>query len=179
MTGTLTVHPAIDGTPTLRWELSADAAEDVLTVFAKEALANPASPFAPLLDAFAEAINEAEALSAPIAISGCAGLWHDAAPYALTSPAVLHDGAGLCSVLLPGRVPMLDAIEMALTEANAAGGNLDRNDTTLMADYHTPRWALLHECELIGHDFHPELAPDGEITPGAVLVTQVIFTHIK
>jgi hypothetical protein len=177
--GTITVHPTLDGTPTVRWELKAHSAETLLAMLAKVALADPSSEAAVLLDDLADAINEAEALSQPVLVDGCAGLWPDAEPYILTAPAVLSDGAGLCAVLLPGRVPMLDAIDIALTEANATGANLDRTDTTLMADYHTPRWALLHRCDMDGHDFHPELASRGAHTPGAVLVTQVDFTHVN
>lgn len=176
--GTITVHPALDGTPTVRWELKTPAAETLLTLLASVALTDPTSEAAVLLDELADAINEAEALSQPVLVNGCAGLWPDAKPYSLTTPAVLSDGGDLCAVLLPGSMPMLDAIEAALTEANAAGANLDRTDPHLMADYHTPRWALLHQCDMQGHDFHPELAPHGEATPGAVLVTQVNFTHL-
>lgn len=181
--GTIRVHPSLDGAPTVCWELGTEAAETILTLLARAALSRGAdadSDVGAILDHLADALNEAEAMAQPLTITGCAGLWPDAEPLALTSPAVLGNDTGdLLAVLLPGNIPMLDAIDTALNEANAAGANLDRTDTSLMADYHPARWVLLHACETAEHDFHPELAPQVSRTPGAVLVTQVDFTHIR
>ena len=177
--GTITVHPSIDGTPTVRWELKAPAAEAVLTMLARAALAEPDSDAIALLDHLATALSEAEALAEPLRMDGCAGLWPDAEPVALSSPAVLLGDTGdLCSVLLPGNVPALEAITAAIDEANATGAEIDRTNTSLMADVHRARWVLLHECGLDEHDFHPEVAAAGSMTPGAVLVTQVNFTYL-
>lgn len=181
--GTITVHPSLNGAPTVHWELDADAAETVLTLLARAALSggpDASGEAGAILDDLANALHEAETMAQPLDITGCAGLWPDAEPLTLTSPAVLGNDTGdLLAVLLPGNIPMLDAIDVALDEANAAGANLDRTDTSLMADYHPARWVLLHACEKAEHDFHPELAPQVSRTPGAVLVTQVDFTHIR
>lgn len=180
--GTITVHPSLTGAPVVRWELDTDAAETILTLLARAALSSTADAGGEagrLLDDLANALREAETLSQPLAVTGCAGLWPDAEPLTLTAPAVLGGDTGtLCTVLLPGAVPTLDAIDLALDEANAQGVNLDRTDISLMADCHPARWVFLHACETSEHDFHPELAPHGHHGPGAVLVTQVDFTHV-
>lgn len=181
--GTITVHPAVDGSPTVRWELTTPAADALLAMVAHVAITSTDDgerrDAAMLLDELADAVNEAEALSKPLRVEGCAGLWPDAQPYALTDAALLGDGDNLCAVLLPGGIPMLAAITRAIEEANALGADLDPTDTSLMSDYHPPRWVILHSCDMEGHDFHPEVAPHGAHTPGAVLVTQVDFTRVK
>lgn len=174
----MTVHPSADGTATVRWELDTDAAEAVLTLLARAALADPSEENQSLLDNLNRALVEATDLTSPLTIEGCPGLWPDATPIALIEPAVIRNDLGtMFAVLLPGSVPLLEAVPAALAMAQEYGATFDASDVNLMADWHSPRWMVLNACERSEHSFHPELARHGAKTEGAVQVTRVDFTH--
>lgn len=167
-----------DGTRRISWEMNVETADEILTLLAADALGNPESRVRHLIDPLHQAIANIVDRAALRSV-GCEYLWPDAAPMPLTEPAVLgNDTGSLLSVLIPGQIEAVEAITLALAVAREAGADLDSTDPSLHADAHPARWLILNTCESPTHDFHPELAPLGERSPGAVLVTRVDFLHI-
>lgn len=109
---------------------------------------------------------------------GCFDFWPETAtPVALSEPAVLGSTDGsLLAVLIPGRIAALDAATLAIEVARESGATIDSSDPSLYVEIHPARWLVLNHCESDTHDFHPELAPLGERTVGAILATRVVFT---
>lgn len=110
---------------------------------------------------------------------GCFDFWpNTTTPMPLSEPAILGNTDGtLLSVLIPGAPNVLDAATIAIDIARESGAIIDSNDPALFVDIHPARWMILNTCESPTHDFHPELAPHAERSPGAVLVTRVTFTN--
>lgn len=166
---TLTQNP--DGEQTLRWELSIDQADQVVTSLA-------ATGNNPLLDALYRAVSEAVD-KAPLA-DGCEHFWPDSKVMDLTEPAILGSTNGdMLSVLIPGELPAGEAAALALTVAEEAGVVLPTTHLNATADIHPARWVILNTCESPTHDFHPTLAFNGPRTPGAVQVTRVDLINFE
>ena len=171
------VTPNPDGTPTIRWDMSVETADTVMTLLASAPRTDPSPDTTTLLDSLYRAVSEATDLATPNH-AGCPDLWPDTAPMPLTEPAVLGSYTGdLLAVLIPGTPGPLDAVQTAVDVARQGGADLDPTDETLMAEVHPARWMVLNTCESTSHDFHPALAPHGPRTPGAVLITRVNLTH--
>lgn len=176
------IHPTITNiaTPegaTIRWEMTVEEADELMTLLARVALSDHDPVATSLIDPLWHAVSVATDAAATYA--GCEGLWPDAAPMSLTEPAVIGNDTGdLLAVLIPGQHAALDAIATALTVAREAGAIIDPTDESLVAEVQHPRWMVLNSCESDTHDFHPELAAHGPITPGAVLITRVDITHV-
>jgi hypothetical protein len=174
----ITVISNPDGTPTIRWDMSVDSADQVLAMLGGvvHKFPNSAAIVDPLYSAVSTAFDTTFGTAGTTI--GCDGLWPDAAPLTLTEPAVIGDDTGdLLAVLIPGAPDALQAISLAVEVARESGADIDPTDTTLMAEVSRPRWMVLNSCESENHDFHPELALLGSRAPGAVLVTRVDLTH--
>lgn len=147
--------------------LPVDLADRLMTLLARTSADNPAD--AALVDSLYRAVSSAITPS-----DGCPGLWPDAAPYALTEPAVLGStDTDFLAVLIPGSPTAWDAIDLAVEVARESGSDVTAGDPTWVAEVWAPHWMVLNTCESHGHDFHPELAAHGPRSTGAILVTRV------
>lgn len=173
----ITVAANDQGQPTLHWELDVATADQILTLLGGSTINLQDPVFAgrvldPLYLAVSQAVD-----GSPTHTNGCTGLWPDAAPLPLYEPAVLGNDTGdMLAVLIPGDVDYLTAITTAVAVAHEAGATIDPTDPNLIAEVDQPRWLILNACESSNHDFHPELAPHGGRSNGAVLVTRVTLT---
>jgi hypothetical protein len=169
----------IDGSQSVQWNIPLDAADRVLALLAQheQENANLGKSLPGALPDSIAALRSAVSEGYDRMIEQTLGCLDMSAgdSLLLLDAVTIESGREGTSVLLPGDHTPCDAVTAALDVLRDRSGDID--PTTLVADVARPRWMVLRPCENPAHAAHPDIAPDGFATVGAVLATRVDFTH--